>query len=492
MATALTGTPLADEVVRIIENKTNLPLRHIRGKIHLIDVKIDVETIKILNFDIVRDYENNFSDEVTVTCVFPRGTYMDIIYPNKENIEFTIETTPITKDKDENIEYEDKVETRYKAKFIDAGNDRIRTDGQSVHSIDSLDLGEFVVVTLQLIDKAVYLMRMVEVGTIGRLTNPKDFLETFLTMQLSNFQLSGEEKIIGIDLIDPDNKDKQEQIIIPHGTPLQAVPDYVHKRCCGIYNKGISSYVQNKVWYIYPRHDVNRNPKGRRFITIIVIPPKLLPAIEKSWRIDGDHWKILCTGRLQLANNADNRQLNEGTGVRYSSPVVPLTQEYPSRSGNVTNLQKTLNTEEMYKLKGKEKIGPYRSSYFTQNAFKELSYVSSLNSGLLSCVWENSYPKIIEPGTLANILYLDPDGTTLELKGIVLKAHHSTFLPKPGLTQNTWITNTGLFLWVKNDLEVKEGTPPKEVKGGALGWMSGAGSENNEAMSLSDIFGGLF
>lgn len=335
---------------------------------------------------------------------------------------------------------------------------------------------------------------MIESGTIGRLATPKEFLETFITQQVSNLQLSGEEKLIGIDLVEPDNKNKQKQIIIPHGTPLTSVPEYVQNRCCGVYSKGLTSYIQNKVWYIYPRHDVDRNPKGKRFITIIVIPPKLLPSIEKSWRVDGDHWKILCTGQLHLDNKADTRQLNEGTGVRFTSAVTPLTEQYPSRSGNRATLSKSqMNTEEMYKLKGKEQLAPYRSGYFTANAFRETSLVSSLNAGLLSCLWENSYPKIIEPGTLAKILYLDSEGLTTELKGVVMKAHHSTFLPNKGLIQNTWVTNTGLFLWVQNDLSVQQ---EKKVKGGAEGWMKGAnaggGPGGSSAMSLGQLFGGSY
>lgn len=495
MGVVINGTPIGDEVVRILENKTALPLRHITGTIHLIDVNIDVESIKILNLDIIRDYDNNYTDAVTVECIFPSGTFKDLIYPNKENVEFTIETVPVKKSKEDKVEYEDVVQTRYKAKFINSENERIKGSGQAIHSTESLDISEFVTVQLQLIDKANYLMRLIEVGTISRLVTPKDFLETFLTQQLTNFQLSGEEKIIGIDLIEPDNKGQQEQIIIPHGTPLNVVPDYVHNRCCGVYNKGISSYIQNKVWYIYPRHDVDRNPKGKRYITIIVIPPKILPSIEKSWRIDGDHWKILCTGRLQLDNNADNVQLNDGTGVRYTSAVTPLTEGYPARSGNKAILSKEqINTDEKYKLKGKEQIAPYRTGYFTANAFKETSFVSSLNAGLLTCLWENSYPKIIEPGTLAKVLYMDDKGVTLELKGVVLKAHHSTTLPKKGLTQNTWITNTGLFLWVKNDLS--ENPPAKNVEGAATGWIKGAGAgggpSGKSSMSLKQLFGGNY
>ena len=497
MAVPFSRTPVGDEVVRILNNKTSLPLRHITGIIHLLDVNIDVKTIKIMNLDIIRDYDANYSDEVTVSCVFPYGTYVDIIYPNKENIEFTIETIPVEKSVNDDIEFEDKVQTRYKAKFITSSNPRVQSSAQGVASTDTLDISEFITVDLQLIDKAVYLMRLVETGAICRLATPKEFLETFLTQQLTEFQLSNEEKIIGIDLIDPDNQEKQKQIIIPHGTPLQSIPDVVHKRCCGIYNKGIASYIQNKVWYIYPRHDVDRKPKGKRFITVIVIPPKSLPVIEKSWRIDGDHWKILCTGRLHLDNNANNTQLNEGTGARFSSAVVPLTEEYPVRSGNTAILPRDkLNTEEMYKLQGKEQLGPYRSNYFTANPFKETSFVSSLNSALLSCVWENSYPKIIEPGTLARILYLDQEGITTELKGVVVKAHHTTYLPNKGLTQNTWVTNTGLFFWVKNDLDISGGAIKKNINGGAEAWMSGAGANGgvggSASMSLSTLFGGKY
>lgn len=496
MATPLTGTPLGDEVSRILESTVSLPLRHITGIIHLIDVNIDIQAIKVMNLDIVRDYENNYTDEVTVSAMFPIGTFYDIIYPNKENIEFSIKTNPVDKDKNDNVKTQSTVETRYIAKFISSQDGRVQPSSMGVQSTDSLDITSFITVDIQLIDKAMFLMRSMETGTICRQATPKEFLQTFLTMQLSNFQIGSDEKIIGIDLVDPDNTGQQEQIIIPHGTPLISVPDYTQKKICGIYNKGICSYIQHKVWYIYPRHDIDRNPKGNRLITIIVVPPSLLPSIDHSFRKDGEHYKILCTGRLSMDNNANIQQLKDGTGVRYTSSVTPLTEQYPSRSGNKAILSKSMiNTEELgNKLKGKEQVGLYRSNYFTQNAFNEASSVSGLNSGQLQCLWENSYPAIIEPGTIAHVLYLDEKGETTDLKGTILKVHHSSYLPKKGLTQNTWTTNTAIFLWVKNNLD---GNEVKQVKGGAEGWMSGSGSAGggvggSSNTSLSSLFGGNY
>jgi hypothetical protein len=92
---------------------------------------------------------------------------------------------------------------------------------------------------------------------------------------------------------------------------------------------------------------------------------------------------------------------------------------------------------------------------------------------------------------LAKIHYLDQSGQTLSLEGVVVKAHHSTYLPQKGLIQETFVTNTGLSLLVKNDVQSPEAYT-KKLKGGAKGWMSGSGSNSSPAMSLASLFGGKY
>lgn len=493
MAATLEATAIMQEVKRILESTTTLTMRHITAMVHCIDANISIEAIKVTNVDIIRDYENNFADTVSISLIFPAGTYFDILYPNKENIELSIKSTPITKDKKDNVKKEDEIETRYIAKIVDSNDHRVQPSTKGISSTDTLDITNMIEVNFQLIEKDVFLMKMVEVGAISRQVTPKEFLETFLTLQTSNLQIAASEKIIGIDLIEPDNNAKQEHIVIPHGTPLITVPEYIQNKVCGIYNYGLLSYIQSKVWYIYPRHNIDRSPKGNRYITILVIPTTVLPSIQKTWRKDGEHYKILCTGRLNMTNQANVDQLSFGTGVRYTSSVKPLTEEYPSRGGNKAILSKeTINTENLgNKLKGKEQSGPYRSNYFTQNGYREASMTSALNFGILNCFWENSIPRIIEPGTLAKILYLDPDGTVLDLKGTILMSQTSTYLPKQGMMQNTWVTNTNLVVLVKNNLD---GNGTKQVKGGAVGWIKGAGSAGggvggSSSISHGDLFG---
>lgn len=491
MSFPFAGSPMGSEIARILANDVTLPIRVVSGTVHLLDSNINVKAVRIMNLDIIRDYENNYMDELTVSCVFPIGTYMDIIYPHKENLEFTLEATPATLTKD-GEKKKNPVQRRYIAKIIEGDNPRISPDSQGTAETDEMDLVRMITVNFQLSEKAIFLLRMSQSGCIARKTTVKKFMQTWLTHELSKIDVAGDEKIIGIDLIEPDNTEEIEQIVIPQGTTTLSIPDYLQNRLHGVYKHGISSYIQNKVWYIYPRHDLERDPIGSRYITIFVIPPDSLPSVDRSYRKDGEHYKILCTGRITLENHVNPTQLNVGSGVRYSHAHVPLQEVYPQRSGNKAMFSKdVLNKKEELELPGKEKPSPYAPNHFTINPYKELSDMSATKLGVVNCLWENSLPIIIEPGTLAKIHYLDQSGQTLSLEGVVVKAHHSTYLPQKGLIQETFVTNTGLSLLVKNDVQSPEAYT-KKLKGGAKGWMSGSGSNSSPAMSLASLFGGKY
>ena len=466
-------------------------MRRLVGTIHLLDSKIDVEAIKVLNFDIIRDYENNYMDEVSVTCTFPLGTYIDIIHPHKENIEFTLEATLVTST-EKTEKNEAPMKARYLAKIVNTDNDRVHQAGHGVSQTDALDLNAFINVEIQLLEKAIFLLRNGESGCIARKSNLKDFLNTYLTHELSVLDVADDDKITGIDLIDPDNQEEYEQIVIPHGTRTLSIPEYLQNKLYGLYQNGICSYIQNKVWYIYPRNDFDGKIKGSRFITIFVIPPKTFPSIERSYIKDGEHYKILCTGRLNMANNVNPTQLNKGTGMRYSQSPTALTEPYPSRDSNKAILDKDMmNKDDIYSLPDKTKVVKYGlgGDRFTINPFRGQSRLSAFGTGVLTCLWENSYPIIIEPGTHARVHILGQDQTVLSFEGIVAKAQHSTYLHGNGLMHNTWITNTGLNILIKNDLQDKL-TYTNKVKGGATMFIKGQG--NNSAMSMSDVFGGNY
>ena len=83
MSFPFAGSPMGSEIARILANDVTLPIRVVSGTVHLLDSNINVKAVRIMNLDIIRDYENNYMDELTVSCVFPIGTYMDIIYPTK-------------------------------------------------------------------------------------------------------------------------------------------------------------------------------------------------------------------------------------------------------------------------------------------------------------------------------------------------------------------------------------------------------------------------
>lgn len=448
---------LWNEVNHITNSTCPKPFAEIRASVHLLDAKKTVHSAKVFNFDIVRDYSNNFSDEVTISMAFPQGTFHDLLYPYKDNIEISI--TAVEAIATPNNTYKGaRFTKRYKAKLMDSIDERVTPTPNGQESTSMADLGPMVVANFQCVDFAVYKLRMVNVGAIIRESNLKDAMQTLLSQQCSIMKLPADEAIAGIDVEEPDNKEIFKQIIIDQGTNLSDIPDFLQNGSYGIYEHGLTSYIQNKIWYICPKHDVTRQPRGDKYITINVIPKNILPGVNSSFRRIGNQWSILCTGNLQLQNIADVVQVSLGDKLKYSEPNAAISDIWTEIKDNKVKIKSDIANNQLGNKftenglsQAREKPAPYMKNAFTQNPLKLQSEVNLRSSGLLSCLWENSFPKIIEPGTRVKVLYQALGFGVLELHGTVIKAHHSVQLMGKGVTSNVYATNTGLGIWVEDD-----------------------------------------
>lgn len=495
---------LASEVDNVIANGDSTPIGILSGTLHLLDINLDITAMKVFNYDVKRNYASNFMDSATVSVAFPSGTYADFIYPNKDNVEFTLYGrmgTPA----DSNLLSFDELNTvneqRYKAKITSDVNPRITQNGQTQERTDSIDLTDFVTIEIQLIDFSGYLIRMTQVGTVLRNATVKDATQALLTEQCGLLKVTDDEKLIGIDIIQPDNQDIQSQIVIPQGTPLYQVPHFIQNNCQGMYSKGLGSYIQNRVWYIYPLNDADRDPTVDREIQIIIIPSGLVPTMEHSFRIFGTNKVIVCTGNATMLNAIDKNQLNQGSGKQFADATKPLTEEYPKRKDNKIKLglDDIINSITGIMASG-SKFNPLMKDTFTNNPYTQQSAVTSINGGNITCTWENSSPGLIVPGSLVKVLYLDAYFNIYELSGSIIEAQHSIRYITKGMAGNQYKVMTALNIWVEgevllNILKQAPSQPEADKKGegygGAVGWMSGDVSGSKSSTDSKNIFDNL-
>lgn len=127
---------------------------------------------------------------------------------------------------------------------------------------------------------------MVSVGGVWRDVTMEDFLKTTRTNYAQSAVVDAANKMQGIDIVTPDNQAKRDHIVVPHGTRLLDLPDYVQHKCGGVYSTGLGSYLRDRHWYLYPLLDYARAAKGEDLVTILVVPLKKFSGTARTYRQD--------------------------------------------------------------------------------------------------------------------------------------------------------------------------------------------------------------
>lgn len=405
--------------------------------------------LKVVSVDIIRDYEGSYADQVLLTAMVPAGTYAKRIYPARSNLDVTLIRVPLGEIGD-NVNLEDQVSgERYTAILLDKGDPVAEANGSVVPTEDTLNLSAMVQVQFQLIDKTIEQLRMISVGGIYRKVNVEDVLKTLMYGESQKLKVDGLKLPQGVDMVTANNQTVRDHILIPHGTQLTSLPEYVHKKCGGVYSAGIGYYLQDDFWYIYPCYDSKRTTESVRNLTFINVPSNKFPGIERTYRTNGNNTVAIVTGQVKFSDNSDATQLNAGNGVRFSD-ANKFMGGFTATEGNKTFISRGTNNSEFLAVKrdnGQNNV-QLSENPITSNPFAEYSKLSRRSGGFLSLVWENSLPNLIYPGMVVKIMYLDGD----EIKttsGVILKVHHYVHFRGQGMMDTRYYNNSMISVFVQ-------------------------------------------
>lgn len=421
--------------------------------IHLNDLGIDLDPLKLVSYDIKSDYEQNYSDEIIVRLLVPAGKYAFKIYPNQTNLDITVIKQPLmetgdTADTAQQVQIE-----RFTATLVDRGDPSVGGNGRNSISEDDLDRIDLLELDFQLVDKALEQVRMKTYGNIFRYTTTEDVIKGVLTEQSTNILINNQQAIKGVEMTPADNKTKRDHIVIPHGTKLVNLPKYVHEKCGGVYGAGMGYYLQNGLWHIYPCYDPTRFAEAQASATIIIIPEKKYPNMERTYRQEGSNLVILATGQVKTKNGSESLQLTLGNGMRFADASkfmegFSVTQDNKSMAARGATNSEFVSVQRPNGLNNVQ-MSPNR---ITANPYLEYSVLAQRNGGLIGLVWEHSDPSLIVPGMLCRILYLSDD-TIQQQYGVILKAHHSVQMAAPGLTVARHVTRSALSIFTQSQLQ---------------------------------------
>jgi hypothetical protein len=443
----ITESVLSNEIDAVLSNgetDTNFSWEII---LHLNDTDV-YNPIKVLGLTISRNYITGFTDEITCKILVPLGKYARQIYPNRDKLQATL----IKKKKGEVIGSPEDENTDIKLDKYTAillNQDKSITEGQGRESTDedTLDLITVVEVDLQLINKSIEQIRTIQVGGVYSKVILDQLILSLLTNTSTKANVDGTQAIKNVDVLPISNKSTISQLVIPHGTLLIDIPNYLQNRV-GVYNSGLGSYIQNKIWYVYYLYDTSKFHDREETTTIIVLPQNKYSNIDRSYLIDNDTSTILVTGDTSFVDDNGTNFINKGNGARITD-AGNLINSSSKTENNKTVIARGKNNSEFVTQKKAINFAPSTSSKISSNPFATYSEINSRNGGLFKAVWQSADPDLLRPGASAKIMF-DDQGEIKEYDAILLSAIYIS-VPLGGITGDRYNNQGILTFFVKKN-----------------------------------------
>lgn len=444
----ITETPIWDEIQHIRLTGAKSVHFNYTCEITLGDGDDKIVPLSLLQIDVDRNYHNRFSDVTKIRLLLGKGTYDHKLYPYKENFTVTIRKYPISEV--EEIETDDPHEVRvYKGVLVEDTSGAIEGDTSS-DDPDEIDKHVQNEYEIQLIDRAVEQLRFIGVSGIYLDVTTGDCLRGLLTIACSKIQgLSIEEEMLGVDLVEPDNKEVRKHCVIPHGLTAVALTDYMQEQEGGVYSTGIGTYIQNKLWYIYPEFHLKRFTEEKKTLTVLNVADNELPGIERTYFTDGNKVIVISTGETIHTDESEAMQMNYGNGLRFAigdaltpksegryNYEIPFREIIPEGGTFTPRVSRSNNTDE-YIFKPREdelNLAPVSPRRITDNPYHEASQVCRRFGGHVFATWEHADPDLLYPGMPVRYLYME-DGELIELSGVLMGNTH--MIAKKGASVNT-------------------------------------------------------
>lgn len=447
------SSPLFQEINRIIDSTA--PYQYSEYHLDVVVNGVAHRALKVVNIDSREDYEKNSWAELFVEAYVPMGFYAEKIFKNKENLEVFLTERPWGP-----VRYVDgkvvggATSTLYRAILQNEGLPALEAGKGQDFDEHSLDLTDIVVIRLQLLDKTVEQLRLIQVGGSYRATRPQALLESILTNAFKAVETQQEYMPIGVDMKDPDNVEIREVYVFEHGTALFDVPGVVQKQQGGVYNTGLGHFIRNLVWYIYPLYNTENFGRDAVNLEVIVVPSNLIFGLDRTWIEDGSSILVVATGEKKLVEHSTTEQVNFGNGTRFAEASgfiersVEVTEDGKAIASRATRTNEFVSEQSPREFN----FAPPSSARITANSLNESSKLAARAGSYFTCAWDYSHPTKLVPGMNARVKYMD--GDTLRLfQGVLVGAEHSTQLIDTGPAAQTYVTSTVLVFFVQRDLD---------------------------------------
>lgn len=357
---------------------------------HTVDIDFRIQLLKSIEW--YRNYEETYGDFIVAKFDIPIGTFIYEFYKYKDNLEMTLEK--------ENKK--EKILIRYKAILIN--NTDIPYNSEYFRmSKDDLNKRGLINLNVQLVDRAVELLRTIPVSGIYKYGNIKNVIQSVIDGSINKIKIDNNAMKIKIDVVEPDNKTTYKHIDIPTGTKLLKLPTFLQDGNHGVYNSGIGTYFQyygpklDSTIFVYPLYSTQYFDKASKKLIFFKTSTDKFNSVECSYFQDGDILKLIAGGGTKVFGQNDNGLMDKGNAVVYSKPDANMQKNSMVSGGKVRNIQSNSVTGQKIKTR-KDNNSNTRYSGNTSNPYKLRSEVMDDNKYVYQIPWNFSNQDLIYPG----------------------------------------------------------------------------------------------
>ena len=414
MSTGYYTSNLIDIDIKPILNEKNTS-KDFTYEFILHTVNDDIELTQIISYEMLQDFNNTIGDYNLLTVNIPMGTYIKKVYPYRDNLTCTILKTFNNDLPSQSGEY--------KLVIVNETGDSESSTHYKNMTEDQLNQSE-----MKKVEAQVYLIELEALrnsyvdGTYSNVT-VQELIGFEYANAKDNITVHGNPLSLNIDIVEPDNDMRYNNILIPSGVMLQDLPIYLQNGDFGIYNGGCGTYLtkynNTLSVFVYPLYTTKRFEETNDTKLMIYNPGnQRLSGIENTWKKDGDIVKIIASSGIKVLDKGASNMLDKGETLVSSRP-----EQIFNMAGSITDDDFTVDTSEQLSVNSvKERSdGISRSRYIgnESNMYKQRTSIIKDTMATYQIPWHFSYPEIIYPGMPVCYVYEDETRGVVKLYGSV-------------------------------------------------------------------------
>lgn len=407
------------------------------------------------SFHLLRDYMNKFSDVLSITAVFGKGTIIHGILPHAKELEAYVTLRPLA-----NVpEYVEQgnvgpIEYKYKAVLYENPQDIIKANIGASHSEHTSNTEDIGYLQLQLVNPVQESIRTKTFGGVIRHSSGLDAIRAILTKFSKLEGVDTSQQIKGVDVQDGYSKEIKEHILVPHLTPVIRTPKIIEDLVGGIYPTGMQYYLQGSYWYIWSPYDTTRYGKDDVSLTVFNIPENKLAEIEKTFRVTDRQLIVLSTGAVDFKPIEEKELPNAPPAVRFVDSRSIL-----GGFGKVEENKLKVDGRENYTAIGDPAVSNLNNKNLaiesqvkiTDKYLLEYGEMAKRRGALLQFTWENSVDNLIYPGMPIRFVYMK-DKVPHQVYGTVIALDSKFQSESQGMMQRRFLNKTIVSCFVTDNV----------------------------------------